>query len=259
MKKDSAYKIVIGILLAIIILQWVFFVISQPKHIPPRAAIKPRPKIAIVLDDWGYNLNTLHILEQIKYPLTCAVLPDLNYSQQICEELHARGFQIILHLPMEPHEKYRLERNTIMTTMDEPAIRNIVKQNIDNVIYAKGVSNHMGSLATEDPRTMKIIFKELKQRNLFFLDSFVTSNSVGFELAHKMGLHFAKRDVFLDNQLDLEYIKRQIYKLKTKAKIYGYAIGIGHDQKVTLEALKDIMPELEKEGYRFVLVSELAK
>lgn len=258
MKKDLGYKIAIGTLALIIILQWVF-IITRPKKVTPKIPAAVSGTIAIVIDDWGYTLNNVHILEQVNYPLTCSVLPNLRYSQKVASELHARGYQIILHLPMEPHEKYRLENNTILTTMDEETIGNIIEQDLASIVYAKGVSNHMGSRATEDKRTMEIIFKTLKKKHLYFLDSFVSSKSVCSELARKLGLGFARRDVFLDNKEESGYIRQQVYKLKLKAKIYGQAIGIGHDRKITLEVLKEAIPALEKEGYRFVFVSDLIK
>lgn len=261
MKDARFYKTIIGFLLTVIFLQWLF-IISRPKVVPIAGAkvpVKLKAKIAIVIDDWGYNLNNLHILDRIDSPLTCSVLPALSYSREISEELHRRGREIILHLPMEPHEKYRLEKNTILTSMDETTIGNVIEQDLINVIYAKGVSNHMGSLATENARTMEIIFKELKKRGLFFLDSFVTSNTVCSGLASRMGLPLAKRDVFLDNTQDPDYIKKQIYKLKMKAKSKAWAIGICHNHPVTLEVLAQVIPELKKEGYKFVFVSELVK
>jgi polysaccharide deacetylase 2 family uncharacterized protein YibQ len=39
----------------------------------------------------------------------------------------------------------------------------------------------------------------------------------------------------------------------------GSAVGIGHDRKITLEVLRDVMPQLAKEGYKLVFVSELAQ
>ena len=259
MRNYQGYKIAIWILSLIIILQWISIIlITRPKKIP-RVPVAIKGKIAIVIDDWGYNLNNLPILDQIKYPLTISVLPNLSYSRVIAENLHKRKLEIILHLPMEPREKYRLEKNTIMTSMDESTIRNIFNQDLADVPYVSGVSNHMGSMATDSPKTMRIIFKELKRRKLYFLDSLVSSESVCFDLAHKMHIPFAKRDVFLDNKEETEYIKEQIYKLKTRATVYGQAIGIGHDQRITLEVLKEVMPELDREGYKFVFVSELVR
>ncbi|MDD2702406.1 MAG: divergent polysaccharide deacetylase family protein [Candidatus Omnitrophica bacterium] len=235
------------------------------KKTPAGVAAKKTPKkppvfqgnIAIVLDDWGYNLNSLPFIEEIKYPLTISILPYLPYSKTVAGELHARGFELILHLPLEPHERFSLEHNTIMTTMKEDEILAILRKNLEDIPFVKGVNNHMGSKATTDEKTMGVIFGELKKRRLYFLDSFVSLNSVCAGLAERMNIPFAKRDIFLDNKSDPEYIKAQLYKLKTKAKMYGEAIGIGHDRKTTVQVLREMMPVLEREGYRFVFVSQL--
>ena len=255
------YKIAILILSALVVIESVvliYLLTSRPKKIP-KVPVAIKGKIAIVIDDFGYNLNNLAVFDEIKYPLTLSVLPNLNYSNIISKKLSERGFQIILHLPLEPHEKFRLEKNTIMTSMNELAIRNIIRQDLMNLPGVVGVSNHMGSKATEDLKTMRIVFEELKNRHLYFLDNLVSSKSVCSDLADKINLPFAKRDVFLDNSEELEYIRKQIYKIKTNARIYGQAIGVGHDRRNTLEVLKEVMPGLEKEGYKFVFVSELVR
>ncbi|MFH0935962.1 MAG: divergent polysaccharide deacetylase family protein [Candidatus Omnitrophota bacterium] len=216
-------------------------------------------KIAIVLDDWGYSLNNMRIVDEIKLPVTAAVLPNLKYSAEAADQLHKRGFEIILHLPMESQSKLGMERNTILTSMSEGEIRAIIEQGLENVIYARGVNNHMGSKATADRRVMEEAFGELNYKGLYFLDSAVTADSVSSDLARRMNVPFIKRDVFLDNRSDPEYIRGQFNKLKKVAKKNGFAVGIGHDRTMTLEILKEVMPELEEEGYRFVFVSELVE
>jgi len=227
----------------------------------PKEIKRVRPyikgKIAIVIDDWGNNLNNLGIMEQIRYPLTAAVLPNDKYSKRIAEALRAKGFEVILHLPMEPQENYGLEKDTIMASSSKAQILDILERDLSSLGYPKGVSNHMGSRATSDLRTMGIIFGELKKRKLYFLDSFVISKSVCLELARKMNLACLRRDVFLDNISERGYIRRQIHILKAKARARGFAIGIGHDRKATLEVLKEVMPEISREGYKFVFLSEL--
>ncbi len=236
-------------------------VILPPKPMPVIPKITPgiKGKIAIVIDDWGYNLNNKSVVDEIHYPLTAAVLPNLAHTSDVVEELHRMGFEIILHLPMEPQERYNLEKDTVMTTLDESAVRNILNSDLKGLRYVRGVSNHQGSLATGDPTTMEYILKELRRRRLYFLDSFSSPNSVCFDVAGKTGVRFARRDVFLDNSNDPEYIRQQIDKLKLEAEQKGWAIGIGHDRKNTLEVLKEIMPELAQEGYKFVYVSELVE
>jgi hypothetical protein len=255
MKKISIAAIVI---ISVIIIAWIFILPAKPKQIK-KARIPVKGTIAIVLDDWGYNLNDVYSLEQIKYPITAAVLPNDRYSGPVGEELHSKGIEIILHLPMEPKEKNGLEKNTIMVTSGRQEILNTMDKDLASVIYAKGVSNHMGSKATSDIRTMSVVFSELKKRHLYFLDSYVISKSICLQLARKMNLPVLKRDVFLDDTENHEYIKKQMYILKAKARARGFAIGIGHDRKVTLEVLKEVMPEFAKEGYKFVYLSELLK
>lgn len=260
MNRENKYKIAVWVLSSIIIiLGVVIFAVTRPKKIIRPQAVSLKGKIAIVLDDWGYNLNNQPLIEGIKVPLTASVLPALSFSRKAAELLHNHGWEIILHLPMEPQEKYRLEKNTIMVGMDEAGIRGILDKDLESVPHVTGVSNHMGSRATSDARTMQAVFGELKKKHLYFLDSFVSGQSVCSGLARKMGLAFAQRDVFLDNQEETGYIRAQIYKLKLKARAKGSAIGIGHDRKITLEVLKEVIPEMEKEGYKFVLLSELVK
>jgi uncharacterized protein len=259
MENNKAYKIIIGALLFLIIAQWIV-ISKRPKPvITERLPVKQKAKIAIVIDDWGYNTNNLDIAEQIKYPLTASILPNLPYSRIMSEALHKAGFEIILHLPMEAHDKLKLEKNTILTNLNEEAVRTIITQDVESLSHVQGVSNHMGSRATENSRTMGFIFNDLKKKKLYFLDSFVSSQSVCSALAGKLDIPFAKRDIFLDNETEKEYIQQQIYKLKKKADRYGQAIGIGHDRRSTLLVLKEMLPQLQKAGYEFVFVSELVR
>lgn len=270
MKQQKRYQLAIFILSLVVIAQGIVIALVSraPKKPPvrkvtavviPKLAPKVKGKIAIVLDDWGYNLNNLPAAEAIGYPLTISVLPNLNFSAKVAEELHGRGFEIILHLPMEPKEKLPLEKDTILSSMSAEEVRGILDKDLEAIPYVRGVSNHMGSKVTADPRLMQLVFEDLKKRKLYFLDSYVTAGSVCAKLAEKNKVRFIQRDVFLDNKLEPAYIKGQLFKLKAKAKTRGYAVGIGHDRKATLQVLKEVMPQLEKEGYKFVFVSELAR
>lgn len=214
--------------------------------------------IAIVIDDLGYNSANLSIYAQIRQPITVSVLPNLQFSNQVSEALHKR-FEVILHLPMEPKGTPDIEKNTILAGMKLEEIRAIVNADLDNLKYAKGVSNHMGSKATEDPATMDQVCAVLKQRSIYWLDSFVTPKSAGIASARAAGIRYARRDIFLDNRKESDYIRQQLNKLKAQAARAGYAVGIGHDRKITLETLRDELPRIAAEGYKFVFVSAIAQ
>lgn len=249
---------VLGIILALLV-----FIALILSSLPKKAPVKKRPlvagRIAIVIDDWGYSLNNLFLVERIKQPLTCAILPGLRNSNLVMQKLNNLGFEIILHLPMEPKEKYNLEKNTILLGMGAKSIDKIFTKDLLNITSAKGVSNHMGSRITENINASTLVMAQAKKRNLYFFDSFVTNQSVCPELAKKIKIRFAKRDVFLDNQDDLAYIKAQLIKLKNLARSQGVAVGIGHDRKNTLLVLKEMLGPMEEEGYKFVFLSQVVR
>jgi uncharacterized protein len=261
--------IAIIVLSAIVLVQGVLLLRFWPRKpkpaikvaIVPAVPEKAKAKIAIVLDDWGYNIRNDDFLANFDYPITISILPHLPYSSQIAYLANKYNHEVILHLPMEPHERkeIRLEKQVVFTHMDEKEIIQTFDDALKSVPFASGVNNHMGSKATEDERVMVILLGQLKKRKLFFLDSFVTPYSVGERLADRMNVKFAQRDIFLDNQADYKYIAGQLQALVKKARKKGFAIGVGHDRQLTLQVIRDMAPELEKQGVRLVFVSDLVR
>lgn len=217
-------------------------------------------KIALVLDDWGYNMRNWQALSRIKEPLTISVLPDLPYSTKIATFAQAEGYEVILHLPLESYEHKNMERNTIYRDMEENKIQSILDGDFLSVPKAAGVSNHMGSRATEDERVMKIIFEAIKEKDIFFLDSLVTEKSLCENLAKEAGIKFTERDVFLDNVNDKNYIRKQLMELVRLACSSGRpVVGIGHARSLTLEVLEEEIEHLAEQGIEFVYLSEAVK
>lgn len=234
--------------------------IEKKLPLPPKKVVLA--KIAIVLDDFGYNYKNVEAVFGLKEPITFSILPNHPYSKTISRRAWQKGYEEILHLPLEPYEndKYiRPELTTITTNMKKVEVLDKLTKDLGDVPFAKGVSNHQGSKATEDTVLMQAIFTELKNRNLFFLDSLVTNRSVCRKVARDIGLKLYRRDVFLDNKEDFEYIKGQMQQLIKKAKRSGSAIGIGHDRTKTVLALYKLMPEAKEQGIEFVFLSELVK
>ena len=268
---NKHYKLIIVVIFLTILSFWVFHNFNKPKKLVKHKVTRPtsiavRGRIAIVLDDWGYNINNLPALFDIRTPITIAVLPNLPYSKQVAEVAKREGYQVILHLPLESRCGERSEKDTLYCSMNRNEITERLKQILNSVPGISGVNNHQGSKATEDTIMMSIILSELKREGLFFLDSFSTNKSVCSEVAKAIGMRYAKRDIFMDippaKLKDSElraYIQGQLDKLCGIAIKKGYAIGIGHDRKVTLDVLRNVIPQLKKKGIKFVFLSELEK
>jgi uncharacterized protein len=218
-----------------------------------------KPQAAIILDDFGYDLKDMERLREMYLPVTVSILPNLEASKKIADLARAAGYEVMLHLPMSTNQNVRLESKTVSSQMTAAEVRQQVEKDLSSLGPVSGVNNHMGSLATADPKLMTEVLSDLKGKNLFFVDSLTGPNSVAFKTARELGIEAGRRDVFLDNESKPEYIKGQIRELIQKALKNGRAIGIGHDRPETFTILKEMLPEFEKAGVSLVPVSRLVK
>ena len=216
---------------------------------PPVTVHIPKAKVAIVIDDMGRDIRRLRDILEIDAPISIAVLPFLPYSKDIATVAGSKGREVLLHLPMEPKDSNNNDpgKGAVFTDMTEAQVTEQVRRDIEAVPYITGVNNHMGSRFTEDERLMRIVLNIAKTKNLFFLDSKTTSKSTGYRLAKGMEVKAASRQVFLDNEEDINYIKGQILELVEIAKKRGSAIAIGHPHPSTIAALKEMIPLLNKD------------
>lgn len=232
-------------------------VVKKEKEVPVKP-VSSGAKMAIILDDWGQNFSLLQYALEVKRPLTLAILPNLPHSRDIAEEAFRNKLGVMLHMPMQPKSgRQDLERQTILTTTPDKEIVRYLNEALLSVPYVEGVNNHMGSAATSDLRVMRAVIRHLKSRNLFFIDSNVIATTVVPGVAKEIGIRFTKRDVFIDNEMNLPAIKDRLREAKKIAKLEGRVVVIGHDKKMTLQAIKELVPEIEREGVRLVLAREL--
>jgi polysaccharide deacetylase 2 family uncharacterized protein YibQ len=119
-----------------------------------------------------------------------------------------------------------------------------------------GVNNHTGSKGTEDPELMTIVLSELKRRGLFFVDSYTSDRSVCGEVAAKLKMRIARRDVFLDNRNERAAIERQFAIAARIARNDGHVLVIGHDRALTLQIIKEQVKKLQAQGFEFIPVRE---
>jgi polysaccharide deacetylase 2 family uncharacterized protein YibQ len=230
---------------------------------PSKDEVSPtaKRKIAILIDDIGYDLASLDAFLTIDAPLSFAVLPHCRYSVAAAKRLHHAGREILLHLPMEPHNYPYVNpgHDALFMDMNEQQIMTQVEKNINAVPYITGVSNHMGSRFMEDEAKLSIVFTQLKQKNLFFVDSKTTGYSRGPELAKKLGLRFLSRKVFLDSDRDSVKTFYHVTKYLNSESLPATDswLLIGHPYPRTIDALKKALPVLKAEGIEIVPVSDL--
>jgi polysaccharide deacetylase 2 family uncharacterized protein YibQ len=131
---------------------------------------------------------------------------------------------------------------------------------LKDVPTAVGVNNHEGSLATTDAKLMGELMPLLKQRSLYFVDSRTTAATIAYDAAQQAGLRCGFRNVpFLDDVEDVGAIRKQLQLAIRGAEEKGAAIAIGHPHKETLEALREMLPQVQSQGVSLVFVSDVVK
>lgn len=222
-----------------------------------------KPRICLIIDDGGYKKGeTLEHLYGFKVPVTLAIIPDVEFSKSLAEELPGHGVEVMCHMPMEGHEKGTVGgayKELLKKGMGASKAQAEVEKALDGLPNCRGLNNHMGSVATTDPELMWDVCQVLKSRNLFIIDSRTTAESVVEKVAQKAHVPVTHRDVFLDNVETPEAILKQLDQLAARAKKHGLAVGIGHFKLVTLKTLEKAVQRLKDEGIQFVYASEVVK
>lgn len=215
-------------------------------------------RLAIIIDDLGGDRAAAEAVFALGYPLTISVLPNHEHSAEIAEEAHRRGFQVMLHLPMQSVANETPEPRELRLGMPAQDVAALVDQFLQNVPEAAGVNNHQGSQATADPVLMDELMPVLHDHHLFYVDSRTTAATVAYDTAQDFGVRSAFRNVpFLDDVAEVAAVRKQLHLALRGAREKSEAVAIGHPHPATLQALREVLPQAQAQGVRLVLASEL--
>ena len=218
------------------------------------------PNVAIIVDDVGFDVDLARAFLELKPPLTFSVLSGAPHALTIAREALGKGAEVLLHLPMEPKESNGEGPGSgvLLANMGEEEFVRALNGHLNRIPGVKGVNNHMGSLLTEREDKMVLLFRELKKRHLFFVDSRTTPLTMATKVGADMKVPVASRSVFLDHERSQEGMKVQWERLLVKAREQGYAVAIVHPHRETLAFLKEHLRELISEA-RLVRVSDIVR
>ncbi len=219
----------------------------------------PLARIAIIIDDLGYQLEAGRRSINLPGPVACAILPSTPRATKLAEAAFANGKDVLLHLPLEPVSRdNQSDPGGILLDMSRNQFAMTFSADLESVPHAIGVNSHRGSMLTRHPGHMRWLMEELLTHgDLIFVDSYTTLKSVALQLARESGVPAAKRDVFLDPDRSPETVEREFRRLKDLARKNGAAVGIGHPYPSTLALLEREIPKLREDGIELVSISEL--
>lgn len=215
------------------------------------------PRIAIVIDDLGGSSEALRRLMNLPGPVSYAFLTVHEAARSQSEKVAAAGYDVLLHLPMEPQGAADPGPNALLTGNDTEENLRRLRWHLARLPRAIGVNNHMGSRFTADAERMRPVLRAIADAGLFWLDSRTSGNSAGFALARELQMRSARRDVFLDHKAERAAILRQLAEAEDVALRQGHAVAIGHPYPETLAALEAWMPDAQSRGFTMVRLSDL--
>jgi polysaccharide deacetylase 2 family uncharacterized protein YibQ len=239
--------------------------ISPPhdNHKPNQATISPDNlapqdiKIAIIIDDIGYNYAQGVAAITLPGDLTYAIIPHSPKAAFFAAEAKKYNKEIMLHAPMSNVHNIPLGESGLTENMGEVQFKRVFNLSLDSLPNISGVNNHMGSLLTQKTQPMEWVMQALQKRKLYFIDSRTTSDSVAWKTAQAFNIPSLSRDVFLDHTPTTEFIDQQFKQLTAIAKRKGYAVGIAHPYPETIQYLKEQLPLLKQQNIALVPASEL--
>lgn len=213
-----------------------------------------KPKVAIIIDDLA-NEHDIRRFESLQLKLTPSLFPKQPFSKnnpKIAKTLHF----YMIHLPLEAHN---FEQQNVLTLHVGDSLQTIqayiaqIKRDFPNIRY---INNHTGSLYTESMQDMQRLLQVLDGQGITFVDSLTTSKSVAGELARQRNKIYLVRNVFLDNEPNIQAVSKQLESALKIANKQGYVIAIGHPKNATYQTLKLYKEKLLRD-YDMIYINEL--
>ena len=224
-------------------------------------ALGDTPRVAIIIDDLGYQLQAGRRAIALPGPVAYAVLPGTPQASTLANAAHRNGKEVLLHLPLEAvGRRGAVDPGGITLDMSQARLTEAFTRALDSVPFAIGVNTHRGSFLTQQPGHMRWLMEAIANREgLFFVDSYTTHLSVALRVAREAGIAAAKRDVFLDPDPSPATVARNFDRMKRLARERGTVVTIGHPYPTTLDYLERELPKLAEEGIDLVPLSEVCK
>ncbi|EAI3516108.1 divergent polysaccharide deacetylase family protein [Campylobacter coli] len=202
--------------------------------------------LAIIIDDMA-NISQVKALQALNLKVNPSFFPsDKNHIDT--PKLALKFDFYMVHLPLAAINYAKPELDTLNSNDTQERIFKKIKQIKKDFKDLKFINNHTGSLFTSNEEAMKKLYKAFEKEGLIFVDSKTIASSKAPKVAKALGQIYIQRDVFLDNQDDVAYIKKQLMDAVKLAKKKGFAIAIGHPRKNTFKALeqsKDLLESVE--------------
>ena len=219
---------------------------SQNPQNPQNLLSTSKPKVLLIMDDLS-KLSQIKALESLPLNITPSIFPKTRHNAitpSLAERVINNGKSFMIHLPLEAQNFIQKELEPLKVGIDKQSLKEQILQIKRDFPHLMYLNNHTGSKFTQSKTDMKNLLEVFDELNLKFIDSVTIPNPASEILAKEQKRLIMQRDIFLDNQTNVAYTKKQLQSLIQKAKKKGYAIAICHPHPSTFKALTQMQKEL---------------
>lgn len=168
-----------------------------------RGEDRPAPgsaRLAIVLFGLADDPKEAKLFLDLPAPFAVALQAGGPKSGALFRAAHAASRELVVALPLEPVNYPRVNPGpgTLLVTMSPAEITGLTRKYLDQAGALVAVTNHMGSLATQDMTAMKAVFEELQRRHAPFVHLMPASGAVCKSLAGDAGVVYSEPGAVLD-------------------------------------------------------------
>ncbi len=218
-----------------------------------------RPKVAIVVGGLGFGKAlTDAVLEKLPPEVSLAIAPQAPGVIGDMSAARARGHEVLLEIPMEPHD-VAADPGIHTLTMDADAKNTLrMKWLMSRATGYAGLINTFGDAFLEGKDEAAFVMAETAQRGLFFIEAGAGEKSTARSAASSAGAPYARADSVIDKTPARESIDATLAALEETARKRGAAIGIAGALPNTVDRVAAWIAGLEEKGIALVPVSALA-
>ncbi|MFO7811160.1 MAG: divergent polysaccharide deacetylase family protein [Candidatus Delongbacteria bacterium] len=226
---------------------------SIPATVEIRVSSKVSPSLelhgnlALIINGFGENWGAEWVddLLALPYDYSVSILPDRWATEQIRQKAVNNSKNILVSLPMEPDEgNIDREKYRIMKGMKRFSINFVIEEVLKEIPGAEGIINYKGGKVISDFETMDIFLRQIKNKDLIYIENHNIPNSYSEMLSGDYGISFGYPTAhFIDLESSGSELKKVIDMLMT-----------GEDAIVVIEAtepnfkiLKNSFPDMVKD------------
>ncbi len=219
---------------------------------------KANPKIAIIVTNLGLKRRLTELAMTL--PTECALgfLPYTKSLKSLLHKAQSNGHEIYLYLPSQTKESFdNPGKYALMPQFsdEENSIR--LGAILNSHARYDGVYSNYKEIFTEDAKASQMLFEHLNDKNLIFI---LGKSFQGELYPHiKNYNNIIRVTSIIDMEPDKEVISKNLEEMIETAKIHGTALGYVQGFTLTIEMIRDWIPQLKEQGIELVTISELLK